>query len=88
VNSIRINAKDDLINLLGDSPEQVERRALEMIVLELYRQHQVSAGWAAETLNLDEFVFIRWAGSLGIPYFDTTPEDWEQQLRAIEKDVA
>jgi hypothetical protein len=57
-----------------------------MIVLQLYRRHEISAGRAAEILDLDEFVFIRWAGSLGIPYFDTTPEDWEQQLRAIEKE--
>jgi len=76
----------DVIELLGDSPEQIERNALEIIVLDLYRRHTISAGRAAEILNLDEFAFIRWSGSLGIPYFDTTPEDWANQLRAINKE--
>jgi hypothetical protein len=76
----------DVVELLGDSPEQIERSVLEIIVLELYRRHAMSAGPAAEILNLDELAFIRWSGSLGIPYFDTTPEDWANQRRAIEKE--
>lgn len=56
-----------------------------MIVLSLYRLHEISAGRAAEILNLDKFEFIRWSGSLGIPYFDMTPEEWQRELRAIEK---
>lgn len=76
---------EDVTVLLGESPEEIERSALEMIVLELYRRHEISAGRASEILNLDERAFIRWSGSLGIPYFDTTPEDWANQLRAIEQ---
>lgn len=75
----------DVLDLLGDSPEQIQRHALEYIVLEMYRRHNISAGRAAEILNLDEMAFIRWSGSLGIPFFDTTPEDWAIQLKAIGK---
>ena len=75
----------DVTALLGDSPEQIERSALEMIVLELYRRHDISAGRAAELLHLDLLTFARWSGSLGVPYFDMTPEQWEQELRAINK---
>jgi hypothetical protein len=82
---IQFEVDEDLAELLGSSPEQVERSALEKIMLELYRSREISAGRAAEILNLDELTFIRWSGSLGIPYFDTTPEDWANQLRAIEK---
>jgi hypothetical protein len=56
-----------------------------MIVLELYRRHETSGGRAAELLGIGRFDFIRWSGSLGIPYFDMTPEEWQQELRAIEK---
>ena len=86
MSQIQIEVDDNITKLLGDSPEQVSRHALVIIVLDLYRRHEISAGRGAEILELDEFDFIRWAGSLGIPYFDTTPEDWEQQLRAIEKE--
>jgi hypothetical protein len=81
----QINLDEEVAALLGDSPEQIERTASEMIVLSLYRLREISAGRAAEMLDRDKFEFIRWSGSLGIPYFDTTPEDWANQLRAIEK---
>jgi hypothetical protein len=77
---------EDVTALLGESPEEIERSALEMIVLELYRRHEISAGRAAELLHLDLLTFARWSGSLGIPYFDTTPEDWANQLWAIKSD--
>ena len=86
MSQVHIRIDEDVIDLLGDSPGQVERRALEMIVLGLYQQHEISAGRAAEILDQDEFAFIRWAGSLGVPYFDTTPEDWAQQLRVIQQE--
>jgi predicted HTH domain antitoxin len=76
---IRIDA--DVTEFLGDSPEQIERSAQEFIVLELYRRHTISAGRAAELLGLEEFAFIRWSGSLGIPYMDATPEELRQELQ-------
>lgn len=85
MNVIRFNIPDEVAELLGDSPEQVNRRALEIIVLQLYRGHDISAGRAAEILDIEKWTFIRWAGELGTPYFDTDPEDWENQLRALEK---
>jgi hypothetical protein len=54
-------------------------------VLELYRSREISAGRVAEFLDFDKFAFIRWAGEHGIPYFDMTPEEWQQELRAIRK---
>jgi predicted HTH domain antitoxin len=82
---IQLEVDESVTELLGDSPEQIERTALEIIVLDLYRRHVISGGRAAEILNLDLLTFIRWSGSLGVPYFDMTPEDWEQELRAIRK---
>jgi len=74
----------DLTELLGDSPEQIERNVLEMLVLELYRQRKLSVGRAAALLGLDQLAFIRWSGALGVPFFDMTDEDWEHELRSIE----
>lgn len=85
MSQVQVMIDADVVELLGDSPEQIERSVLEVLVLDLYRRHAVSAGRAAEILDLEEMAFIRWSGLLGIPYFDTTPEDWANQLRAIEK---
>lgn len=81
----QITLDEKVSALLGDSSEQIERAALEMIVLELYRRHEVSAGRAAEILDLDKLSFIRWSGSLGIPYLDMTPEEWQQELRVLDR---
>jgi hypothetical protein len=85
MSQIQITVDESVTELLGDSPEQIERTALEIIVLDLYRRHVISSGRAAEILNLDLLTFIRWSGSLGIPYLDMTPEEWQQELRAIRK---
>jgi Uncharacterised protein family (UPF0175) len=82
---IRLEIDEDLAELLGSSPEQIERSALEMIVLQLYRCRELSVGRAAALLGLDQLSFIRWSGSLGVPHLDMTPEEWQQELRAIDE---
>jgi len=82
---VQINIDEGVSELLGNSPEQIERSALEIIVLDLYRRHQISVGRAAALLGLDQLSFIRWSGSLGVPFFDMTAEEWQQELRVIEK---
>jgi hypothetical protein len=80
---IHLNVDETLKDLLGNSPEQIERNALERIVLDLYRQREISVSRAAGLLGLDQLSFIRWSGELGVPFFDMTAEDWEQELRGI-----
>lgn len=76
----------EVLDLLGDTPEQIEQRVHEVMVLALYRQHEISAGRAAELMNLDLLSFVRLAGEHGIPYFDMPPEQWEHEVRSIEKE--
>ena len=84
MSQIQITLEEGIGELLGESPVEIERAALEIIVLDLYRRHVISVGRAAEILGLDLLSFIRWSGARGVPYFDLTDEDLEQELRAIE----
>jgi hypothetical protein len=84
MSQVQITLDASVTDLLGDSPEQVERAALEIIVLELYRQRKLSVGRAAALLGLDQLSFIRWSGALGVPFFDMTAEDLEIERQAIE----
>ena len=84
MSQIRIMVDDSVMELLGDSPEQIERHALEMIVLEFYRRRTISAGRAASLLDMERFSFIRWSGSLGIPFFDMSSAEWREELRHLE----
>jgi hypothetical protein len=80
----QITIDDDIAGLLGDTPDQIERHVYEVLVLDLYRRHVISAGRAAEILGMDKLAFIRWSGSLGIPFIDITKEEWEEELRVLD----
>lgn len=84
MSTIHITVDESIGELLGNSPEQIERSALEIIVLDLFRRHVISVGRAAEILDLDLLSFIRWSGAQGVPYFDMSDDDLEQERRAIE----
>ena len=83
MSEIRVRVDDDFLSLLGGSPEEIERQALEMIVLELYRRRTISAGRAAAVLGMEELAFIRWTGALGIPYFDLSADELREELRVL-----
>lgn len=82
--AITIGIPKEVADLLGNSPEEVKQRVHEILVLSFYRQHEISAGRAAELLGMDLLSFIRWSGKLGIPYIDMTEEEWQQELRTLE----
>lgn len=84
MSEIRVPFDEALLPLLGNSPEEIERHALEMIVLELYRRGTISVGRAARLLGMDKLAFIRWTGELGIPYFRITADELREELRVLE----
>ena len=71
---------DDLARLLADGPQPVDQAALELIVMELYRQGKISSGRSAEALRLTRLDFIQRASTLGIPYLRATEDDLEREL--------
>ena len=71
---------DDLARLLADGPQPVDQAALELIVMELYRQGKISSGRSAEALHLTRLDFIQRASTLGIPYLRATEDDLEREL--------
>lgn len=77
--------ENDVADLFGESPEQIAQTLLEAGVLDLYRRHVISRGRAAEILGLNFEEFLRLSNAAGIPYFDWTEADIEQELRAINR---
>ena len=82
---LSLTLEPDVADLFGDSPEQIARNLLEAGVLDLYRRHVISRGRAAEILGLNFEEFLRLSNAAGIPYFDWTEADIEQELRAINR---
>lgn len=70
----------DIVALLEAQNRPVQETARELIVLELYRQGQLSSGKAAEVLRLSRAEFIRQASERGIPYFQLDSDDLRREL--------
>lgn len=82
MSAAKIDLGDDLMAVLQLLNEPLEQAARELMVLELYRRGTISSGKAAELLDMSRLVFIRYASGLGIPYFNLTEDEWEQELES------
>ena len=75
----------DLVELLEELRRPVKEAARELIVLELYRQGEVSSGRAAQLLGKGREEFIRYASDQGIPYFQVEGDELQRELDAFNK---
>jgi predicted HTH domain antitoxin len=84
MNTVTLDLEDDLVAMLHQSNQPVQRAARELIVLELYRRGTLSSGKAAELLGMSRWQFIHYASHLGIPYFALTEDEWEAERTRSE----
>ncbi len=85
MSTVRLDLEEDLVVLLRQFNQPVQRAARELIVLELYRRGTISSGKAAELLGMSRWEFIHYASHLGIPYFAMTKDEWEAERTQSEK---
>ena len=52
MSTVTVSLDDDVVALLHGLNQPVQQTVREMIVLELYRQHRISSGKAAELLGI------------------------------------
>jgi len=82
--TVQIDFEDDLLALLHQFNQPVQRAARELIVLELYRRGAISSGKAADLLGMARWEFVHHASHLGIPYFSLTEDEWEAERTRSE----
>lgn len=75
----------DLVDLLEELRRPAKQAARELIVLELYRQGEVSSGRAAQLLGKERGEFIRYASDQGIPYFQIDADELQRELDTLKK---
>jgi predicted HTH domain antitoxin len=83
--AVPVQLDQDLIELLEELQRPAKQAARELIVLELYRQGEVSSGRAAQLLGMEREEFIRYASKQGIPYFQLEGDELHRELGAIKK---
>ena len=82
---VHVELDQDLVAVLEDLHRPVKEAARELIVLELYRQGEISSGKAAQLLGLEREDFIRQASAQGIPYFQLRGDDLRRELDASKQ---
>jgi len=75
-----VELDQDLVDLLEELRRPVRQAARELIVLELYRQGDVSSGRAAELLGMPRRDFIRYASARGIAYFQLSEDELRKEV--------
>jgi len=70
----------DLVDLLEELHRPAKQAARELIVLELYRQGEVSSGRAAQLLGKEREEFVKYASAKGIPYFQLDSGELQREL--------
>jgi predicted HTH domain antitoxin len=85
MNTISINLEEDLVALLHQANQPLERTARELIVLELYPRGTISSGKAVQLLGMSRLEFIQYASRLGIPYFTMTEDEWKNERTQSER---
>ena len=83
--TLEVTVPKDLHAALGFSRVRAAEQLKEFSVLGLYQERRISAGKAAEMLDMHKAEFIRLLARVGIPYFDYTAEELADEFRAVDQ---
>ena len=81
---LEITIPKELFSILGFSKAIAAEAIREFSVLGLYQERRISAGRAAELLDIRKREFVRLLARRGIPYFDYTDEELEEEFRTLD----
>lgn len=76
---VQLDVPRDLVRILDATESELGPRLMELVVIELFREDQISSGKAANVLGLSKESFIQLLGRRGVPYFTETQEELERQ---------
>jgi len=82
--TISLNLPRNLLGALNIPESQLPQQILEILALELFRQQRISAGKAAELLNISKLGFVELLAQHQIPYFSETPDELTAEIKAVE----
>ena len=82
---LKVTLPKALYSRLGFSRGEAEEAIKEFSAPGLYLVHKISAGKAAELLGIRKIEFIRLMARKGIPCFDYSDEELENEFRAVDE---
>jgi len=83
--TLEITVPKDLLSMLGFSKSKAVEAIKEFLVLGLYLERRISSGKAGELLGMGKREFVNLLARKGIPYFDYTDEELEEEFRTFDE---
>jgi predicted HTH domain antitoxin len=68
----------------ADAKERLRKDLLEAAVLRLFGERRITAVEAQEQLGLTRIAFMELTRQRGVPMYDYTFEDWEDDKKALD----
>ena len=81
--TLRVPMPKETFLTLGLSEREAVEAMKKSFIIELYRKDKISSGKAAELLGVRKLDFIRLLAEEGIPFFDYTDEELEEEFRTV-----
>jgi predicted HTH domain antitoxin len=82
IRTLTVDLPESVIQRLGSTPQEVARHLADLAFVDLFRQGEISSGWAARQLGISKDDFIRLLAKHQVPYIDMSEEEFLQQLEA------
>ena len=79
---ITLELPPEIIDAYGDD---LERKVLKGLLLQLVREERMSVGKAGSLLGLNRLEAIRWYTSHGYDYPNWDEDEWARELAAVDK---
>ena len=79
---VKLELPEDVARRIDPSGADVGRRLLELALLRLVQDGEISSGNAAEILGVPKDEIRRLLREHGVPYFNLTPEELRAQIQA------
>jgi predicted HTH domain antitoxin len=78
--TLSVTLPQSVVQLLGQTPDEAALHLKELALVELFRQGEVSSGWAAEQLGISKTDFLDLLFRHDVPYFDLSEEELREQV--------
>ena len=78
---LTVELPEDIIGLLAPTPQEASVRLAELALIELFRQGEVSSGWAAAHLGMSKDEFLDLLARHDVPYLDLPEDELSQQVQ-------
>ena len=78
--TLMVELPEGVVQLLGPTPQDAARHLAELAYVELFRQGELSSGWAAEKLGISKDAFRELLSSHDVPYIDMTEEELRRDV--------